>query len=144
MIKAWSERDGEAQTTHIRVLLTSWGLAADLTAHLKVVEIRDGLPGHLIPVGKQLALDVSGAALAYADVDALTVGLQLMAPQMPVAAGPQAIVVFIERLSMTLTDYQPEAATIAMAHWLADRLQLDHLNFDVRFDNATNRYVLTY
>ena len=88
MFEVGSQVEGEWRITRVRILLTSWGLAVDRTARIRVAQIGSGWSDALILVRPQLALDVGGVVLGEPDVHALTQGLEMMADQFPIAAGP--------------------------------------------------------
>ncbi|WP_406026199.1 hypothetical protein OH802_06450 [Nocardioides sp. NBC_00850] len=140
-----SSLEGDWRTVRVRILASSWGLVADLTARLRTDVIGDGRAEATVQIRQwRLALDVSGCetVLVPSDIDALVRGFELMAAAVPVAGGPQILVIEVQKLWYPLTDYQPEAAMIAMAHWIAAHLDLDDPEFDIEFDRADNRYLV--
>lgn len=141
-----SFQEGDARTVRVRILAGSWGLATDLTARLRTDVIGDGRAEATIQIRPwRVALDVSGCetALVPSDIDALVRGIELVAAAMPVAVGPQILVIEVQKLWYPLTDYQPDAAMIAMAYWIAAHLDLDEPEFDIELDRAGNRYIVT-
>jgi len=141
-----SSLEGDQRTVRVRILASSWGLVADLTARLRTDVIGDARAEALIQIRPgRLALDVSpcGTVLAESDIDALALGFEMMASEMPVAGGPQVLVIEVLKLWYPPTDYQPEAAMIAMSNWIAAHLELDAPEFDIGFDRAGNRYVVS-
>lgn len=140
-----SSLDGDWRSVRVRILAGGWGLATDLTARLRTDVIGGGRAEATVQIRPwRVALDVSGCetALVPSDIDALVRGIELMAAAMPVAGVPQILVIEVQKLWYPLTDYQPEAAMIAMAHWVAAQLDLDDPEFDVEFDRAGNRYLV--
>lgn len=144
MERVWSERDGSSQTTHVRILLGSWGLYVDLVARLDSAEITEGWPADVVQIGPHLGLDVSGVSVAREDLTALVAGVKQREAAFPVPGGPQICVVRVDMLTMPLTDYQPEAATIAASTWASDLLGVERTPFRATFDRVANRYSVTF
>ena len=132
-----SHVEGEWQTTRVRVLQSSWGMAVDLVARA-TTEVLDLDGDGLVRVASNLMLDVRAVRVDDAEVRALVDGLRLMVPAVP--TGTDATTVQVRDLRRTRPDYQPEVTTIAMSHWLAAHLDVEPPAFDVVYDRATDRY----
>lgn len=144
MERVWSETYGQSQTTHVRVLLGSWGLSVDLAARLDAADITGGWPSDVVRVGPHVGLDLRGVSVAQENVAALVAGLKQREADFPLAAGPQICVVTVEMLSSPLTDHQPEAVTIAASAWASDVFGVERTQFKATFDQVANRYCVTF
>lgn len=143
MERIWSESEGGTQTTHLRILLSSWGLHVDLTATLGVADATGGWPAGIIPVSNIVGLNIGSAPVLATEAEALISGLRMMLDHFPADGGPEICVVEIESVRMLETDGQPEALTIAAAVWVADLLKVDRPTFEAAFDHEGNRYEVT-
>lgn len=144
MERIWSEGGETRQTTHVRILMSSWGLAVDLAATLGVRDVTHGWPAEIVPVSDHVGLDLSATSVVAAEAEALISGLRMMCDQFPAAGGPQICVVEVVSVRMPETDGQPEALTIAAAVWAADILKVDRPPFEATYDHDRNRYKVTF
>jgi hypothetical protein len=113
-----------------------WGLRADLTATSRSTEA----PGPGVPVSNDLSLDIRDPNVTEEDREQLVRGLRHAAPAIRAAAGTNHVTVTVERFEYPLTDYQPEAAALAIVGWAAEHFGFPPLPTEIRYDRTSNRY----
>jgi hypothetical protein len=128
------------RTFPLRILKWSWGIAIDLRARaVLAAQPRAGA----LRVGDRLQLDVSQVQLPDQDIEQLIRGLRIMAEKIMAAQPHGYVVVEVDKVKYTPTDYQPEGVAAAMIGWAAEEFELTPPDMDVYFDKTKNRYVFS-
>lgn len=131
---------GTWRTFPLRILKASWGIAVDLRARSLVVS--QPPPGALA-VRPRVLLDVTRVQLPAVDIEHLMSGLNTMASAVEAKEPNGYVVIEVDEVKYTPTDYQPEGLAVAMIGWISEEFELDPPMIDVRFDKKANRYIFT-
>jgi hypothetical protein len=127
-------------TFPLRILKSSWGIAIDLRA--RAVLAAKPKAGAM-RVAERVQLDVSKVQLPDEDNEQLIRGLKIMAAKIMAAQPHGYVVIEVDKVEYTPTDYQPEGLAAAMIGWAAEEFNLTQPDMDVYFDKAKNRYVFS-
>lgn len=123
-----------------RYIAAAWGLSVDLTATSRRTEPAAG--HQAVRVSQSIFLEILDSRSTEEDREQLARGLAYAAPKIEEAAGHQPLTVTVERLDYPLTDYQPEAAAVAIVQWSASEFGFDPLPLTVEFSKAAGKYVI--
>ncbi|MFI7273153.1 hypothetical protein [Streptomyces sp. NPDC049879] len=118
-----------------------WGLRVDLTATSSEAAAADGgAAGEAVAPG--VRLDVRDPDATAEDREQLAHGLRYAAPHIREAVGGRAVTVTVERIAYPLTDYQPEAAALALTGWAAGHFGFPPLPATVTFRGPSEGYAV--
>jgi hypothetical protein len=98
----------------------------------------------VIQAGKRTWLDVSRVQIGAADIAQLAFGLGLASPGIESHVATGHVVVEVQQVDYTPTDYQAEGMAAAMLGWAQEEFDLDPQDVDVDFDRDANRYVFRW
>lgn len=129
------------RTFELRVLKGSWGIAIDLVAHAQRLA---SPPADALPAGDRTWLDVSDVALGRQDVEQLVLGLSRVSAMIAEHEPRTHVVIRIDDVRYTPTDYQPEGMAAAIIGWATEEFELPQPDLEVRFDRDENRYVFQW
>jgi hypothetical protein len=129
---------GQWHTFPLRILKGSWGISIDLRARAVLSENPD--PG-LLDAGHHLLLDLRSLRLPPADIEQLLSGAKLMAAEIEAKAPAPYVIIEVDQVVYTPTDYQPEGMGAVIVGWLCEEFGLESPIKDVHFDRTANRYV---
>jgi len=128
-------------TFPLRILQASWGIAVDFRARAVLAEEpRTGL----LAASRRVLLDLSGVQLSAADTGQLLRGLNSMAAAIEAKEPSGYVVIEVDEVTYTPTDYQPEGLAAAMIGWASEEFGLESPIRDVYFDRDNNRYIFSY
>lgn len=116
-----------------------WGLLVTLTVTSRTTDE----PGPGIQITDKVSLDIRDPNTTDDDRRELARGLRYVAPAISTATGEGHVAVTVERCDYRLTDYQPEAAAVAIAGWAAEHFGFPALPTEIRYDRQANRYDIT-
>lgn len=131
---------GTWRTFPLRILKASWGIAVDLRARALVVAQP---PDGLLAFGRRVLLDVTHVQLPAVDIEQLMSGLDAMTSAIEEKEPDGYIVIEVDEVKYTPTDYQPEGIAVAMIGWISEEFELVPPTIEVYFDKAANRYIFT-
>ncbi|MFR9726719.1 hypothetical protein ACL02R_25660 [Streptomyces sp. MS19] len=121
-----------------------WGLRVDLTATSSeaAAAADGGDAGEAVAPG--VRLDVRDPDATAEDREQLAHGLRYAAPRIRETVGEQdvTVTVTVERLDYPLTDYQPEAAALAITGWAAEHFGFPPLPATVTFQGSSEGYAV--
>jgi hypothetical protein len=128
------------RTFPLRILKASWGIAVDLRARaILSKEPRSDL----LNASSRVLLDVRHVQLPVIDVEQLLRGLTTMAAAIETKEPSDYVVIEVDEVTYTPTDYQPEGLAAAMIGWVSEEFDLDSPIRDVHFDQGVNKYVFS-
>jgi hypothetical protein len=81
--------------------------------------------------------------LPDADIEQLLRGLTLKAAEIEAKEPSQYVIIEVNEVTYTPTDYQPEGLAAAMIGWISEEFQLEPPTWNIRFDKEANRYIFT-
>ena len=129
------------RTFALRILKASWGIAIDLAAD---AQRRAEPPEGALPAGDRVWLDVSHVALGPRDIEQLRLGLSRVSPMIASRDPGHHVLVQIDDVRYTPTDYQPEGMAAAIIGWATEEFDLPQPDLEVRFNRDENRYVFEW
>ncbi|TDC24648.1 hypothetical protein E1265_09130 [Streptomyces sp. 8K308] len=112
-----------------------WGLLVTLTGTSRTSDE----PGPGVQMTDRIFLDIRDPNTTDDDRRKLARGLRYVAPAIGTVTGEGHVAVTVERCDYRLTDYQPEAAAVAIAGWAAEHFGFPTLPTEIH-DRQTNRY----
>ncbi|MGW0531455.1 hypothetical protein [Streptomyces sp. NPDC003032] len=124
----------KSRTVTYRKFMGPWGLLVNLTACVSHGERPDPADQ---AVSDRLYLRVLDRFADDEDVKFLMLGLRLMAQPVLAACDEDTIGIHVQELDYLPTDYQPEAAALAMMTWIGAEFGVEIPQIDIEFDRAT-------
>jgi hypothetical protein len=100
-------------------------------------------PPDAVPASDTVALAAGGAGLGTEDICQILRGLALMALAIQRARPDAHVLIELGAVTFVPTDYQPEGLAAAIIGWSAEEFGVAQVNWDLRYDKTTNRYILS-
>ncbi|MBW5424316.1 hypothetical protein GKQ77_22560 [Streptomyces sp. BG9H] len=122
------------RTVTYRKFMGPWGMLVNLTAYVDHSDQPDAAD-HV--VFDRLHLRVLDKFADGEDVRFLMLGLRLMAEPVLAASDSGTISIHVQELDYLPTDYQPEAAGLAMMAWVGAEFGVEVPQVDIEFTRAT-------
>jgi hypothetical protein len=129
------------RTSALRIIKTSWGIAIDIHARTEMV---DRINGDALSVTPRVFLKLTGVILPTADVNYILRGIKRMAPALEGKEPEKLIVIEVDQVIYTPTDYQPEGVEAAIIGWICEDFGLPSPIENVSFDRAANKYTFSF
>ncbi|MGY3682659.1 hypothetical protein [Streptomyces sp. TE33382] len=117
------------------------GLAVDLRA--EAVRIEDGIPPHGMQIHRNIWLGLPASGLHWKDAAWLAFGVSINARALSELL-PGGIVIRASSLDYPLSDYQSEAAALAMDGWLHEQFDVESSGAAVTYDTALGQFAFTW
>ena len=119
----------------------SGGLAVDLRAEGCGTE--NGIPPHSMQVHRHIWLGLPASGLHWKDAAWLAFGISINA-QAPDELLQSGVLIHVSSLDYPLSDYQSEAAALAMDGWLHEQFAVPSSGTAVTYDTARGQFAFTW
>uniref|UniRef100_A0AAU3GVE2 Uncharacterized protein n=1 Tax=Streptomyces sp. NBC_01401 TaxID=2903854 RepID=A0AAU3GVE2_9ACTN len=129
------------QSFNFRFRGPAGGLAVNLRAEACGTE--DGIPPHSMQVHRNIWLVLPASGLHWKDAAWMAFGVSINAHALSELV-PGGLLIRVSSLDYPLSDYQSEAAALAMDGWLHKQFAVQRSEADVTYDTAQGRFVFTW
>ncbi|MEP7289911.1 MAG: hypothetical protein ABI947_29550 [Chloroflexota bacterium] len=120
----------------------TWGIYVSLTAELVPYADASEKAIEVIP---NVHLDIEAPHLLISEHDYLILGVTLVRSQLEEWINKNhSITIRVIKVTITLTDYQPEGLTCALSGWIAQELGLEYSPPEVYFSKEENHYIFPF
>ncbi|MFJ3600457.1 hypothetical protein ACIPRU_28695 [Streptomyces sp. NPDC090126] len=117
------------------------GIAVNLRAEAATLE--GGIPPHSMQIYKKVWLGLPASGLHWKDAAWLAFGVSINAPALSELL-PDGIFIHASSLDYPLSDYQSEAAALAMDGWLHERFDIGSSGATVRYEVSEGQFTFTW
>lgn len=117
------------------------GLAANLWA--ESAPIRYGIPSHSMQIHQQIWLGLPTSGLHWKDAAWLAFGVSINAPALSEIL-PDGAFIRTTSLEYPLSDYQSEAAALAMDGWLHEQFDIESSGAAVTYEASRDQFAFTW
>jgi hypothetical protein len=126
------------RSTVYKFVKTTWGIYVQINAEATLWSERPPAGEHATG---RLWLDVGPTSLTPYSVGYLVSAMRLMESQIAERVGDQQVLVTLDAVDFTMSDFQDEGLTAAMLLWLAAEFDLPSPEIEAHYDPGLGKYV---